>query len=173
MFTLPDTVTEIETDKNYLYCRTRTRTPNPMATLSYAENVHIVHTRTRSPTPYFCTVQESESKSDNIFKSLHRTVELCRDVHDAPTQIPIGLYTHFLAIGVRLSRFRALWTHHKRNRMYVESWGLLKSSVWNKTALLTRIPCGHSTNGFNSFRSDSAWKKNTFCKVNINSFFYS
>ena len=34
-----------------------------MATLYYAENVHIAQTQTRIPTPYFCIGQESESES--------------------------------------------------------------------------------------------------------------
>ena len=34
-----------------------------MATLHYAEHVHIVQTRTGIPTPYFCVGQESKSES--------------------------------------------------------------------------------------------------------------
>ena len=37
--------------------------PNLKTTLYYAEHVHIVQTRTRIPTPYFCTGQESETES--------------------------------------------------------------------------------------------------------------
>ena len=54
----------------YLHCRTwvqtqqtRIRIPNPMATLYYAEHVHIARIRTWIPTPYFCTGQESEFES--------------------------------------------------------------------------------------------------------------
>ena len=43
--------------------QTRIRIQNPMATLYYAEHVHIAQTQTRIPTPYFCTGQESESES--------------------------------------------------------------------------------------------------------------
>ena len=54
--------------------RTRKQILNSMATLYYAEHVHIAQTLTRIPTPYFCTGQESESvpvsKSGNVFKSL-------------------------------------------------------------------------------------------------------
>ena len=44
--------------------------PNPMATLYYAEHVHIPQTRTQTPTSYFCTGQESESAPDNVNKPL-------------------------------------------------------------------------------------------------------
>ena len=47
----------------HLHCRRRNlvriRNPNPMATLYYAELVHIVHIGTRIPTSYFCIGQES------------------------------------------------------------------------------------------------------------------
>ena len=43
--------------------RTWTHIPNLMATLYYAEHVHIPQTRTQISTPYFCEGQESESKS--------------------------------------------------------------------------------------------------------------
>ena len=42
--------------------------PNPMATLCHAENVHITQNRTRIPSSYFCTVQESEP--GNVIKPL-------------------------------------------------------------------------------------------------------
>ena len=51
-----------------LHCRRRThvrtwiRIPNQMATLYYAEYVHIAQTQTPIPTHYFCIGQESESK---------------------------------------------------------------------------------------------------------------
>ena len=50
--------------------RTRTRIPNLMATLYYAERVHIAQTQARIPTPFFCIRQESESEyiSVSVFK---------------------------------------------------------------------------------------------------------
>ena len=56
-----------------LHCRRRTRVqtririPNPMATLYYAEYVHIA--QTWISTPYFCIRQESESVSVSEFVS--------------------------------------------------------------------------------------------------------
>ena len=53
----------------HIHCRRRTRKqtriwiPNAIATLCYTEHVHIAQTQTQIPTPYFCAVQESESKS--------------------------------------------------------------------------------------------------------------
>ena len=53
----------------HLHCRTRIwlptliRIPNQMATLLYAEHFTLHWLRFRSPTPYFCTGQESESQS--------------------------------------------------------------------------------------------------------------
>ena len=38
---------------------------NPMATLCYAESVHIVQTRTCIPTTYMCVGQESKSESES------------------------------------------------------------------------------------------------------------
>ena len=43
--------------------RVQTWIPNSMATLHCAKHVHIAQTRTRIPTPYFCTGRESESVS--------------------------------------------------------------------------------------------------------------
>ena len=51
---------------------TQIQIPNSMATLYYAEHVHIAQTWTRIPTPYFCVGQESKfesipkSKSGNV-----------------------------------------------------------------------------------------------------------
>ena len=49
----------------HLHCRrpTQIQVPNPIATLYYAEHVHIAKTRTLISTPYFRTGQESESES--------------------------------------------------------------------------------------------------------------
>ena len=54
----------------HLHCRRQTRIwtriqiPNIMATLNYAEHVHIVaQIQTQIPTAYFCIGQESESDS--------------------------------------------------------------------------------------------------------------
>ena len=38
--------------------------PNPTATLYYVEHVHTAQILTQIPTPYYCTGQESESKSE-------------------------------------------------------------------------------------------------------------
>ena len=43
--------------------QTGIRITNLMATLYYAEHVHIAQTQTRIPSPYFCTGQEFESES--------------------------------------------------------------------------------------------------------------
>ena len=79
----PPVLTESETDVKTLPCRnyiadgnngintlpaliqvwTRTRIPNQMATLYYAEHVHITQTWTQIPTPYFNIGQESKSES--------------------------------------------------------------------------------------------------------------
>ena len=37
-----------------------------MATLHYAENVHVAQTRTQIPTPYICIAQESEFISESV-----------------------------------------------------------------------------------------------------------
>ena len=44
--------------------QTRIQIPNLMATLHYAEHVHIAENQTRIPTPYFCVGEESESESE-------------------------------------------------------------------------------------------------------------
>ena len=44
----------------------------PMATLYYAEHVHIAQTLIRIPIPYFCVGQESESES--ISESISRNI---------------------------------------------------------------------------------------------------
>ena len=50
----------------HLHCQRRTRVrtriqiPNPLATLYYAEHIHVAQTQTQISTPYFCTGQESE-----------------------------------------------------------------------------------------------------------------
>ena len=60
--------------------QTQIRIPNPMATLYYTENVHIVQPQTRIPTPYFCIGQafgsESvpKSVSGNVNESLQAIV---------------------------------------------------------------------------------------------------
>ena len=41
-----------------------------MASLYYAEHVHIAWIQIRIPTPYFCIVQESVFESGNVIKSL-------------------------------------------------------------------------------------------------------
>ena len=60
----------------HFWTRTRIRTltliPNPMAILYHVENVHIAQTWTRIPSPNFCMVQESESESGNVIKTLNR-----------------------------------------------------------------------------------------------------
>ena len=67
----------------HVHCRRRTRAltwiriPNPMATLYYAEHVHVAQTQTRIPTPYFCVGQESESES--VSGSVNEPLELCRN----------------------------------------------------------------------------------------------
>ena len=43
--------------------RTRIWIPNLIATLYYAEHVHIAQTQTYIPTRYFCVGQESNSES--------------------------------------------------------------------------------------------------------------
>ena len=55
----------------YLHLRrhTRIQIPNPIATLCYAEHVHMAQTQTWMPTPHFCIGQESESKSIPLFES--------------------------------------------------------------------------------------------------------
>ena len=55
----------------YLHLRrhTRIQIPNPIATLCYAEHVHMAQTQTWMPTPNFCIGQESESKSIPLFES--------------------------------------------------------------------------------------------------------
>ena len=59
----------------HVHCRrgtkvqTRIQIRNLMVTLYYTEYVHIVQTRTQIPAPYFCTEQESESKS--VFESVY------------------------------------------------------------------------------------------------------
>ena len=61
--------------------RNRVRTwiyiQNLMATLYYAESVHIAQTSTRIPTPYFCTGQESESESvpESISSNVNEPIE--------------------------------------------------------------------------------------------------
>ena len=40
-----------------------------MATLYYAEHVHIVQTLTQIPTPYFCIVHESRSEPVSVSES--------------------------------------------------------------------------------------------------------
>ena len=59
----------------HLHCqrRSRVQTRIRIATLYYAEHVHIAQIQTWIPTSYFCTGQESESKSvsSNVNKSLH------------------------------------------------------------------------------------------------------
>ena len=54
----------------------RTWTPNLMATLYYAEHVHITQTRNQIPTPFSCMGHKSDSESvpvpesGNMFKPL-------------------------------------------------------------------------------------------------------
>ena len=63
----------------HLHCQRRARVwariqiPNPMATLYYAEYVHIAQTWTQIPTPYFCTRQESEFESvpESVFGNVN------------------------------------------------------------------------------------------------------
>ena len=71
----------------HIHCRRQTRKqtriwiPSPMATLYYTEHVHIA--QTQIPTPYFCAVQESESKpvhefiSGNVNETLDLSLSLC------------------------------------------------------------------------------------------------
>ena len=58
----------------YIRVRNQTWISNRMATLYYAEHVHIAQTRTRIPTAYLCIGQKSQSESlpvsepGNVFK---------------------------------------------------------------------------------------------------------
>ena len=45
-----------------------------MATLFYAEDVHIIWTRARIPIPYFCVGQESESVPESVSSNVNETV---------------------------------------------------------------------------------------------------
>ena len=63
--------------------QTRIRIPNLMATLHYAERVHIAQTRTLIPTPYFCVRQESEfaSVSETISDNVNEPLSVLKVVH--------------------------------------------------------------------------------------------
>ena len=60
--------------------QTRIQIPNPMATLYYAEYVHIAQTQTRIPTPYFCLEQESKSESISSINCIKKSK--CIEVYE-------------------------------------------------------------------------------------------
>ena len=96
----------------HLHCRrrtrvrTRTRIPNPMATLYYAEHVHIAQTRTQISTPNFCVGDESEyvpvpESVSGLSGLIRGWVEFSTGVEVIESALNVATYT-----GPRLQRVR-------------------------------------------------------------------